>query len=67
MRISFNGEDRIPGQETDLSTEIRTMSPRTRARIDSLGWRPERNVTLIDPVGYIEFLALQMHATLVVR
>jgi UDP-N-acetylglucosamine 2-epimerase (non-hydrolysing) len=43
------------------------VHPRTRTRIESLGeWRPSSNLRLIDPVGYLEFLALQMHATVVV-
>jgi UDP-N-acetylglucosamine 2-epimerase (non-hydrolysing) len=54
---------------TTLSRDIRVIfpvHPRTRRRIEDLGWVPGRNVRLIDPVGYIEFLALQMRATVVV-
>jgi len=53
----------------ELSRDVRVVfpvHPRTRARIDSLGWQPEANLTLVDPVGYIEFLALQMHASVVI-
>jgi UDP-N-acetylglucosamine 2-epimerase (non-hydrolysing) len=53
-----------------LSEEICVIfpiHPRTRKRIESLGgWGPNPNVRLLDPIGYIEFLALQMKATLVV-
>ncbi len=55
---------------TVLSDDIRVIfpvHPRTRQRIEGLGgWRPGSNVLLVDPVGYIEFLALQMRATVVV-
>ena len=55
---------------TVLSREIRVVfpvHPRTRKRIEDLGgWTPGSNIRFIDPVGYIEFLALQMHATLVI-
>ena len=55
---------------TVLSREIRVVfpvHPRTRKRIEDLGtWTPSANIRFIDPVGYIEFLALQMHATLVI-
>jgi UDP-N-acetylglucosamine 2-epimerase (non-hydrolysing) len=53
----------------ELSRSVRVVfpvHPRTRNRMTSLGWTPERNVTLVDPVGYIEFLALQMRAAVVV-
>ncbi len=53
-----------------LSREIRIVfpvHPRTRKQLESLrGWTPGRNIQLIDPVGYLEFLALQLHAVLVV-
>ncbi len=53
-----------------LGREIRVVfpvHPRTRARIQSLGGRVvSKNITLVDPVGYVDFLALQLHATLVV-
>jgi UDP-N-acetylglucosamine 2-epimerase (non-hydrolysing) len=53
----------------ELSRDVRVVfpvHPRTRARIASLGWQAERNVSLVDPVGYVEFLALQMRAAVVV-
>jgi UDP-N-acetylglucosamine 2-epimerase (non-hydrolysing) len=43
------------------------VHPRTRTRIAGLDeCRPSSSLRLIDPVGYLEFLALQMHATVVV-
>jgi len=42
------------------------VHPRTRKRIEGLQWQAGSNIRLIDPVGYIEFLALQTHAALVV-
>jgi UDP-N-acetylglucosamine 2-epimerase (non-hydrolysing) len=43
------------------------VHPRTRKRIQEIDeWTAHRNLRLIDPVGYVEFLALQMHATVVV-
>jgi UDP-N-acetylglucosamine 2-epimerase (non-hydrolysing) len=43
------------------------VHPRTRKRIEDLGgWKASGNLRLVDPVGYVEFLALQMHATVVV-
>jgi UDP-N-acetylglucosamine 2-epimerase (non-hydrolysing) len=54
----------------DISRDVTVVfpvHPRTRQRIESLGeWTPSGNLRLIDPVGYVEFLALQMHATVVV-
>jgi UDP-N-acetylglucosamine 2-epimerase (non-hydrolysing) len=48
-------------------TVVFPVHPRTRKRIQEIdGWTANRNLRLIDPVGYVEFLALQMHATLVV-
>jgi UDP-N-acetylglucosamine 2-epimerase (non-hydrolysing) len=53
-----------------LSRDIRVVfpvHPRTRARIQSLGGlHAGSNIALVDPVGYIEFLALQLHARVVV-
>lgn len=54
----------------DLSRHIRVvfpMHPRTRKRLeDRGGWRSASNIDVIDPVGYLEFLALQMRARMVV-
>jgi UDP-N-acetylglucosamine 2-epimerase (non-hydrolysing) len=53
-----------------LSRDIRVVfpvHPRTRKRIEDLGgWKAGSNVLLVDPVGYIGFLALQRRATMVV-
>jgi UDP-N-acetylglucosamine 2-epimerase (non-hydrolysing) len=53
----------------ELARDVRVVfpvHPRTRARIATLGWEPHANVSIVDPVGYIEFLALQMRATVVI-
>src|SRR5205085_694075 len=53
----------------ELSRDVRVVfpvHPRTRARIEALGWRGNANVSLIDPAGYIDFLALQMRASVVI-
>lgn len=43
------------------------MHPRTRQRITSLGLDALTNrIVIVEPLGYIEFLALQRHAALVV-
>ena len=41
------------------------MHPRTRSRIKDFGL-PVGNLQLVDPLGYLEFLALQKHAALVI-
>jgi UDP-N-acetylglucosamine 2-epimerase (non-hydrolysing) len=50
------------------ATVVFPVHPRTRNRIADLGgeWKPSANLRLVDPVGYVEFLALQMHAKAVV-
>jgi len=49
-----------------LSRDIRVVfpvHPRTRSRIQAVpGWRPAPDLTLVDPVGYVDFLALQLRA-----
>ncbi len=43
------------------------VHPRTRGKLQALATaRPPANVVLLDPVGYLEFLALQRDATLVI-
>jgi UDP-N-acetylglucosamine 2-epimerase (non-hydrolysing) len=42
------------------------VHPRTRARLETIEWQPAPNIRLVDPVGYLEFLALQRRATFVV-
>jgi UDP-N-acetylglucosamine 2-epimerase (non-hydrolysing) len=42
------------------------VHPRTRARIETSGFRINSNsVRLIEPLGYLDFLALQSHAALI--
>lgn len=44
------------------------IHPRTRARLGQFGIDPtqHKNITLLDPLGYLQFLALQRDATVVV-
>jgi UDP-N-acetylglucosamine 2-epimerase (non-hydrolysing) len=42
------------------------VHPRTRARISEFGVAVLDNVRLVDPIGYVDFLALQAHAAVVV-
>jgi UDP-N-acetylglucosamine 2-epimerase (non-hydrolysing) len=42
------------------------VHPRTRARISDFGVAVGENVRLVEPFGYVDFLALQAHAALVV-
>jgi UDP-N-acetylglucosamine 2-epimerase (non-hydrolysing) len=57
---------------TTISRDIPVVfpvHPRTRKRIQELNgsdWAPSQALRLVDPVGYTEFLALQIHAKLVV-
>jgi UDP-N-acetylglucosamine 2-epimerase (non-hydrolysing) len=55
---------------TTLSEDVRVVfpvHPRTRNRIQQIGgWVLRDNVRLIDPAGYVDFLALQMRAALVI-
>ena len=53
----------------ELSREVPIVfpvHPRTRARMNEIGWSPEPGMSLIDPIGYIECLALQTRATLII-
>jgi len=58
---------------SDLSAQLRIIfpvHPRTRQRLERLGDMPTRasssELCLLDPQPYLEFLALQRHATLVI-
>jgi len=42
------------------------VHPRTRAKWAALLAQPSPNLHIIDPLGYLEFLALQKHASLVI-
>jgi UDP-N-acetylglucosamine 2-epimerase (non-hydrolysing) len=52
-----------------ISADLRVIfpvHPRTRARIKQSGWKIESSaLQLIEPLGYLDFLALQIHASLV--
>lgn len=51
----------------ELSRNIKVLfpvHPRTRDRIIKLNLTHSNNLILIDPVGYLDFLALQLHAAL---
>jgi UDP-N-acetylglucosamine 2-epimerase (non-hydrolysing) len=53
-----------------IGREIRVLfaaHPRTRQRMTTFGLKPDpEQVQLIDPLGYLDFLTLQKHATVVV-
>lgn len=53
-----------------LSLEVRVLfpvHPRTRTRIDGLSFKPAgKNFHLIEPLGYLDFLALQRNAAVVI-
>jgi UDP-GlcNAc3NAcA epimerase len=40
------------------------LHPRTRAKLAALGWSP-RNITILDPVGYLEMIALESEARII--
>jgi len=42
------------------------VHPRTRQRLDSLGRPPHSGLRLVEPLGYLDFLALQRSARLVI-
>jgi UDP-N-acetylglucosamine 2-epimerase (non-hydrolysing) len=42
------------------------VHPRTRRQLNELGTKSDKDLTLIGPLGYVEFLALQKHAAFVV-
>src|SRR6185436_8693725 len=53
----------------EISAEIPVIlpvHPRTRARISEFGVTVRDDVRLVEPVGYVDFLALQAHAAVVV-
>ncbi len=59
----------IMGALADISREAKVLfpvHPRTRARIAAAGLQPQgAELVLAEPLGYLEFLALQAHAALV--
>jgi UDP-N-acetylglucosamine 2-epimerase (non-hydrolysing) len=42
------------------------MHPRTRVRVADIGFTPPDRLMLVDPLGYLEFLALQQRASVVI-
>jgi UDP-N-acetylglucosamine 2-epimerase (non-hydrolysing) len=42
------------------------MHPRTRVRVADMGFTPPGRLSFIEPLGYLEFLALQQRASMVV-
>ncbi len=53
----------------DLATDrpiVFPAHPRTRRRIEEFGLEPGHGIILTDPLGYLDFLCLMKHATLVV-
>jgi UDP-N-acetylglucosamine 2-epimerase (non-hydrolysing) len=55
----------LNGVSNELSV-IFPVHPRTRQRIENLNWSYGDAVQLIDPLPYLEFLALQQRATVVI-
>lgn len=58
----------VIGSLEDLAADVPLVfpvHPRTRQRMSSLGIEPKR-LKLVEPVGYLDFLALQRHAKLVI-
>jgi UDP-GlcNAc3NAcA epimerase len=41
------------------------VHPRTKMRIDEIGWSPAANIHLIDPVGYMDMVRLETEARLI--
>ena len=54
----------------DISTEMQLIfpvHPRTRQRLQSIGWNTDHpRLHLVDPLGYLDFLALQIYSRLVI-
>lgn len=51
---------------SDMLPIVFPVHPRTRRRMDEFGTKAVVNLRLTQPLGYVEFLALQRHATFVV-
>ncbi|MBI3817063.1 MAG: UDP-N-acetylglucosamine 2-epimerase (non-hydrolyzing) [Planctomycetes bacterium] len=41
------------------------LHPRTRKRVESLGWRLDKEIRALPPQGYLEFLGLQANASII--
>ncbi len=48
------------------ATVVLPLHPRTRKRLDDAGWKAPAGLVLTEPLGYLEFLALQRDAALVI-
>ncbi len=48
------------------ATVVFPIHPRTRTRLQQVGFSPPDGLLLVEPVGYLEFLALQREASVVV-
>ena len=57
---------RVLGEISSETAVIFPIHPRTRQRIAQLGFQPGGNFHFWEPQSYLQFLALQQHATLVI-
>jgi UDP-N-acetylglucosamine 2-epimerase (non-hydrolysing) len=57
---------RVLGEVSRELPVIFPVHPRTRQRIAQLGFRPGENFQFWEPQSYLQFLALQQHATVVI-
>lgn len=57
---------RLLGEVSRELLVIFPVHPRTRQRIAQLGFRPGENFQFWEPQSYLQFLALQQHATVVI-
>ncbi len=54
------------GELADRIEVVFPMHPRTRVRVADMGFTPPTRLSFIEPLGYLEFLALQQRASLVI-
>jgi UDP-N-acetylglucosamine 2-epimerase (non-hydrolysing) len=54
------------GEIADRIDVVFPMHPRTRARVSDIGFTPPERLTFVEPLGYLEFLALQQRASVVI-
>src|SRR5579862_8260218 len=57
---------RVLGEISSETAVIFPIHPRTRQRIAQLGFQPGGNFHFWEPQSYLQFLALQQHATVVI-
>ena len=55
----------LAGLENYTQTIVWPMHPRTKARLLSFGIVMPANILVIDPVGYLDMIMLEMHAALI--